>query len=129
MSPVLLVWIAIGGGVGAVTRFAASRGIQEMAGTTFPLGTMAVNVLGCLLVGFLAERLSGAVLLREEYRLAILVGFMGGFTTFSTFGWETLGLLTGGHAGVALLNVLLSNGLGLVAVWVGWKLALGWPGG
>lgn len=125
----LLLALAVGGGLGTVARFLLGRAVQQGAGLVFPLGTLAVNVLGCLLLGFLAQRLSGVVLLREEVRLALLVGVMGGFTTFSTYGWETLQLFASGHATAALLNVVLSNALGLLAVWIGWRAALLVSGG
>lgn len=129
MSAGLLLGVAAGGAVGTLARFLVSRGVQGATGATFPLGTLLVNVLGCLAIGFLAERLSEVVLVREEVRLALLVGVMGGFTTFSSYGWETLRLLTSGHVAAALANVLLSNVLGLVAVWIGWRLALAGTGG
>ena len=90
----------------------------------FPLGTLLVNVAGCLTIGYVGTLLAGPLLVREEYRIAALVGFLGGFTTFSTFGWETLALLDDGEWGAAAINVLASNVLGLVAVWFGHRLAV-----
>ena len=129
MSFGLLFWIALGGGAGAVTRFLLSKGVQEATGSAFPLGTLLVNVLGCLAIGFLAERLALSVLIREEHRLGLLVGLLGGLTTFSSFSWETLGLFTHGHLTAGILNVVLTNVLCLLGVFVGWRLAVALSGG
>ena len=101
---------------------------QKLSAGVFPLGTLMVNLAGCLAIGFFATVLAGPLLVREEYRLALLVGLLGGFTTFSTFGYETLALLGDREWGPAALNLVLSNGLGLLAVLVGARLAERWPG-
>ncbi len=87
-----------------------------------------VNVLGCAAVGFLAALFSGQLAIREEYRLAILVGLLGGFTTFSAFSLETVKLAGSGQFGLAVLNVVASNALGLTAAWLGMRLAPGVEG-
>jgi CrcB protein len=96
------------------------HGVRE---TTFPIGTLIVNVSGCLAIGFLAVALGGT-LVREEYRAAILIGVLGGYTTYSTFGRETFALLQDGQWLAALLNIALSNVLALVGVWAGWAIAV-----
>lgn len=127
-----LLLIAGGGAAGSVLRYLVAGWGQRLAAgvlpgfPTFPLGTLLVNVAGCLGIGLLGGLLSGPALLREEYRLALLVGLFGGFTTFSTFGWETLGLAGDGEWAPALWNVLLHNALGLAAVWLGARLAARW---
>ena len=118
-----LVWIALGGAVGSVLRFLVSSGCQRLSGGAFPVGTLTVNLVGCLLIGFLGALLSGPLLVREEYRLGLLVGLLGGFTTFSGFGWETLALLNDGEWGRAALNLVAANLLGLAGVWGGYRLA------
>jgi CrcB protein len=118
-----LLCIACGGGLGAVLRYAVSLGCQRLAGGVFPVGTLTVNVTGCLLIGFLGALLSGPFLLRDELRLGLLVGALGGFTTFSTFGWETFALLNDGEWSRAAANVVGSNVLGLGALWLGYRLA------
>ena len=115
--------IFVAGGVGCVLRYGMAGWVQRFAGGSFPLGTLAVNVVGCIALGFLAALFTGPVLLREEYRLAILVGLLGGFTTFSTFGYETVSLGNDGQFALAAANLLLSNGLGLAAAWLGSRLA------
>ncbi len=118
-----LVWVFVGSGVGGVFRYALSGAAQKAGGGAFPVGTLTVNVIGCLLIGFLTAALSGPVLLREEHRVALLVGFLGGFTTFSTFGLETFHLLNDAQYARAGWNAVLSVGVGVAAVWIGYRLA------
>jgi len=117
----LLIFLA--GGCGCLLRYGAAGWVQRLANGSFPLGTFAVNVVGCVAIGFVASVFTGPVLIREEYRLAILVGLLGGFTTFSTYGYETISLTDNGQFALAGLNLLLSNGLGLAAAWGGSRLA------
>jgi CrcB protein len=118
-----LVLIALGSAVGGVLRYLVQGWLQAATGTTFPLGTLAVNLVGCFAIGFVNQALVGPLLVAQEYRLALTVGLLGGFTTFSAFGWETLQLLSDGEFGRALANVLVSVGVGLAAVWLGLRLA------
>ncbi|MDG2307247.1 MAG: fluoride efflux transporter CrcB [Candidatus Binatia bacterium] len=115
--------IAAGGGLGAVLRFAVSGFVQRLSDDAFPIGTLSVNVLGCLVIGFLGALFSGPAFIRDEWRFFLLTGLLGGFTTFSTFGYETLALIDDGEWARAGANVILSNGLGLVAVFIGYRLA------
>src|ERR1044071_6349630 len=112
---VLLVFL--GSGVGGVARYLLSGIIQDRWGPTFPMGTLVINVSGCLAIGFLAAMMTGPVMVREEYRVAILIGILGGYTTFSSFGRETMALVADREWLLATLNVMLSNVLGLLAVW------------
>lgn len=118
-----LLLIFLGAGLGGVLRYAIGRWVQVLTGESFPSGTLVVNLIGCLAIGFLGAAFAGPVLIREAYRTAILVGFLGGFTTFSTFGRETFSLAADREMLFAALNLLLSNGLGLAAVWLGTRLA------
>lgn len=120
-----LALIFCGGGVGALARYLVHDGVGRWLSVPFPIGTLLVNVLGCFAIGYLATVFSDAFPLREEYRFAILVGVLGGFTTFSTFAVETLMLLQAGAWALASLNVVLSSGLALAAAWVGHRLAVG----
>jgi CrcB protein len=113
------------GGLGALARYGVHSAVGRVTGTSFPLGTLLINVLGCFAIGYLATLFAGSVPLREEYRFAILVGLLGGFTTFSTFGLETVALLESGAWAQASANVVLSSGLAILAVWVGHRLAGG----
>jgi CrcB protein len=111
--------IFLGSGFGGVLRYGLGGLIQNAWGPTFPLGTMIVNITGCLGIGFCATAFSGALLVREEYRIAVLIGVLGGYTTFSSFGRETLALIHDGEWLRAGLYVLLTNAVGLAAVWLG----------
>lgn len=114
-----LFFIALGGALGAVLRYAVSNGVHMLAGRGFPYGTLTVNVLGSLLMGFLyillIERLSNNLPLRAT----LIIGFLGAFTTFSTFSIETFNLLESGEAFKALINILISVVLCLLAAWIG----------
>lgn len=120
--------IAAGGALGSVLRYALQGGVQRLAGGTFPTGTMAVNLIGCLAIGALSAAFTGPVLVREEYRIGLTVGVLGGFTTFSTFGLETFNLAAMGQSRFAWTNVALSCGLGVAAVWLGYRLVERWLG-
>jgi CrcB protein len=119
-----LLLVAFFGGIGSLLRYLVSGWCQKLADGSFPLGTLAVNVCGCLLIGLSGAIFFGPSMIREEYRLALMVGLLGGFTTFSSFAWETLALSNGGQLGLALLNVALSNLLGILAAWLGYRLGV-----
>lgn len=111
--------IAIGGAAGAVLRYWTSTGIYALVGRTFPYGTLVVNVAGSLLMGFLYVLLVERLALSVEWRAALLIGVLGAFTTFSTFSMETFALFEDGERLKALMNIILSVTLCLVAVWLG----------
>jgi CrcB protein len=122
--------VALGSAVGGVTRWGLSLGAVRLLGPNFPfVGTLFINVTGCCFLGWLYTLLSerllpGAWLGPPELRLLLGVGFAGGYTTFSTFGWETNTLLREGDSLVALLYAGASIFLGLLAVRLGARLAL-----
>ena len=118
MSQIMV--IAVGGAFGAILRFFVASGVYHWLGRGFPYGTLAVNVIGSFLIGLLTEALVlQRVAIAMEYRAAILVGFMGSFTTFSTFSLETLYLLEQGNLLKAGLNIAISVSACLLAVWMG----------
>ena len=120
--------IALGGALGSVLRYAVQGWVQRWTNGSFPIGTLAVNVVGCLILGFLSAMFAAPILVRQEYRVGLTVGILGGFTTFSTFGLESFNLANEGQLRLAVLNVMLSCGLGIAAVWVGYRLAERWFG-
>ena len=117
------VIIGIGGFLGAVTRYAVGLWIGQRWGRSFPLGTLVINVSGSLLIGFLMPLLTERFLASPQWRLFLAVGFLGAYTTFSTFEYETGGLLRDGEWLLALLNIILSVIAGFVALKFGEILA------
>lgn len=117
-----MLLVFFGSGLGGLCRWGVYLGCTKFFGTGFPVGTVLVNILGCLAVGILIIPLAGKGAEREHWRLGLLIGFLGGFTTFSTFGRETVELSQDGNQTAAIGNVLLSVGLGLFAVWVGTRI-------
>lgn len=111
--------VALGGAVGSVLRFLFSTWVYDRTGADFPFGTLAVNVLGSLIIGFLYVVLLERSALDPLWRAALIVGVLGGFTTFSSFSMETFNLIAGGEPVKAIANVALSVTLCLVATWVG----------
>ena len=115
--------IAIGGAVGSVARYGTySLLVRATDRTQFPWGTLAANLVDCLLIGYLNGLLSDR-LIRPEYRFLAVVGFLGGYTTFSTFGWETAAYLRDGQYARATAYVLANNVLGVSLVVVGYALS------
>lgn len=111
--------IAGGGALGAVLRFWMSNGVHALLGRGFPYGTLAVNVLGCLLMGLLYVWLLERTALAAEWRAFLLIGLLGGFTTFSSFSIETLTLIESGELLKAVMNVVLSVLVCLAATGIG----------
>jgi fluoride exporter len=117
-----LLCIAAGGVPGALARFAVSRWTQTRVGGLFPWGTLVVNLTGCFGIGFFFGLFENVVV-SPSLRTFLLIGFFGAYTTFSTFSIETINLLREGEIRFAVLNMLLSNGLGLMLTVAGWLTA------
>ena len=119
-----ILWVGLGGFAGAVLRYLTNGVVQRWTSNSrLPHGTMAVNIIGCLVIGLLSYLGDTHSILNTHLRLLILIGFLGAFTTFSTFGNETLGLFQDANSGMAILNIGAHVLLGLVAVWGGQTLA------
>lgn len=118
-----LLLIFLGGGLGSCLRYLLSLGVQRAVGDGFPLGTLAVNTIGCFAIGLAAHAMRGDVEARGDAHWFLVIGLLGGFTTFSTFANETVHLARDGAIAHALLNVLLNNVLGLLAAWCGLVIA------
>ncbi|MCU7916351.1 MAG: fluoride efflux transporter CrcB [Candidatus Thiodiazotropha sp. (ex Gloverina cf. vestifex)] len=114
-----LIAIAAGGAAGALFRFWVSSGVYQLLGRGFPYGTLAVNVLGSLVMGFLYAMLLERMTASPELRGALLIGFLGAFTTFSTFSIETINLIEQADFLKAGMNMLLSVTACVVACWFG----------
>ena len=106
--------------MGSAARYGASLLLPSPG---FPVATLAVNIAGCLAAGVALARLVPFHPADHPARLLLVAGFLGGLTTFSAFGLETIALLRDGRAGLAMLNVAANVGAGLVATWVGWMIA------
>ena len=118
-----VVLIGVAGLLGTLARYSLSGIVARRIGETFPMGTLVVNVIGCFLAGLLFYLLQERFLVNEVVRTALMIGFLGGFTTFSSYGLQTFALMRDGELALALTNVLVSNVLGLITVWAGYSLA------
>ena len=121
-----ILWVGFGGFLGSIGRYLLSGSVQHLTRATgFPYGTLVVNLVGCLLIGFLSQWVGARGFLSPETRLFVFMGLLGGFTTFSTFSNETMNLWQAGASAAALTNVALHVVLGLGAAWLGHLLAYG----
>lgn len=119
-----LLILGLGGFFGAISRYMLSEYVQNLfKQTAFPYGTLAVNILGCFVLGVLTHAAGAKGLLDAQTRLFLMVGFVGAFTTFSTFSLESANLFQSGQNAAGMLNILTSNLLGLVFVFIGQSVA------
>ena len=122
---ILLIIIGFGGFIGSILRYLLGSGVQKLVPQAyFPYGTLAVNLLGCLAIGYLGARFAARDVLSQEIRLFLIVGLLGGFTTFSSFGYKALDLMKHDHALAAVAYALVSVIGGVFAAWGGYKLGL-----
>jgi fluoride exporter len=118
-----ILLVALGGAIGSVARFKLSGWVLHQSPSwRFPAGTFAVNVIGCLIAGLLAGMAVKQDVFTPDARAFLFTGLLGGFTTFSAFGLETLLLLKRGEAGAAIANIVLSIAVGLLAAWWGYGI-------
>lgn len=119
----LLIWIAVGGGLGSVLRYLMVTRVDQWHAGAFPIGVLSVNALGSFLIGLIAIQLTQQSYLQPELRASLVVGLLGGFTTFSTFSYNSLQLILEGEYMSALLNVVLSVLVCIMAAGAGLMLA------
>ena len=119
----LLWYVALGSAVGGASRFALSTFLQQRASSAFPVGTLVVNITGSLVLGFVLRYALGSPSVSAEVRALLTVGFCGGYTTFSTFSYETVVLMEAGDYRRAALYIALSVVLSLAATFVGMAVA------
>jgi fluoride exporter len=117
------LWIAIGGSLGSIARYWVGATIANRLGTKFPYGTFVINITACVIIGFTLAFLGRRAELNPAWRFLVPVGFVGAYSTFSTFEWETFSNLETGGLGTAALYVVSSVLLGLLAVWCGAMIA------
>jgi len=115
--------IFIGGGLGALSRFTLTKLITDWFNIRFPIGILTCNLLGCLLIGYLVGYTAALKNTPEWFGPFLIVGFLGGFTTFSTFANDSYNLVTQGQAMLGFFNILLSIVPALFAIWLGLRLA------
>jgi CrcB protein len=116
---VVYLYIIAGAVIGAPARYFVQVHLQESSGLLFPVGTLVVNVTGCLAIGLLAGVIQEYGVFTPEQRSLLLVGVLGSYTTFSSFGLDTIQLLRGGQVAEAALYTAASIAVGFVAVWIG----------
>lgn len=114
-----LVIIGFGGAIGSMLRFLTSVLVNKYWANNFPLATLVTNVLGCFLIGFIIGVLEKNNLTNSDLKWFLITGFCGGYTTFSTFGYENVNLFQSQNSGLAFLYIGLSIFIGLLAVWFG----------
>ena len=114
-----LLVIFIGGGLGAVARYLLQGFVYRFTGTEFPYGTLIVNILGCFTIGLLMSSMEERFIATPALRLFLTIGILGGFTTFSSFSYETMALLREGNLVAGGMNVIASVAVCLGATWLG----------
>ncbi|MDZ4666503.1 MAG: fluoride efflux transporter CrcB [bacterium] len=116
-----IIWIALGGALGAVLRYLTISGIAQLIPYEFPFGTLMVNILGCFILGAIFASYSGTPQFQESIRPFFIIGILGGFTTFSTYSMELVHLVKNQESIKALTYFFLSNLLGFAAAFLGLK--------
>jgi fluoride exporter len=115
--------VVVGGAAGTLLRYVLGIAIMNRAGLRFPFGTVIINISGSFLIGFIMTMLTERLNPHPYWRLLLVVGFLGGYTTFSSFEWETLALVRDGSRWLGLVNVVGSVVVGYLAVWLGSVIA------
>jgi fluoride exporter len=123
VSLLALALVAIGGAIGSVSRYLLSTAVLRLSGSLFPVGTFVVNVVGCIAFGAIVGAGEHRVVLAPEARAFLLVGVLGGFTTFSSYAFESFTLMQDGQIAAAAVNIVGQVTAGLFGFWVGYVAA------
>lgn len=123
MSLSKYMYIAVGGSLGAIARFWVGSAVASRLGTRFPYGTFVINMTACVVISFSLTFLAKRTELNPAWRFLVPIGFVGAYSTFSSYEWETVSILRNGEFSMAALYAFGSLFLGLVAVWCGILLA------
>ena len=126
MSTRLLLFVALGGAIGAALRYSVMSLVTRAFSDGYPWGTLVVNLVGCLAIGIVGGMISGRWAVSPEVRVLVIIGVLGGFTTFSSYGWDLLELLREDRYLAAFGYLAASNGCGLLGVWSGDRVAAVW---
>jgi CrcB protein len=118
-----LALVATGGAIGSVSRYLLSTAILRVSGSLFPIGTFAVNLVGCIAFGAIVGAAEQRFILTPEARAFLLVGVLGGFTTFSSYAFESFALMQDGQFALAALNIIGQVVAGLLGFWVAYVIA------
>jgi CrcB protein len=117
-----LALVAIGGAIGSVARYVLSTAILRISGSLFPIGTFVVNVAGCMAFGAIIGAAEQRFILTPETRVFLLVGVLGGFTTFSSYAFESFALMQDGQLAMAAANIVGQVVVGLMAFWIAYVI-------
>jgi fluoride exporter len=123
VSLLALALVAIGGAIGSVSRYLLSTAVLRLSGSLFPVGTFAVNVAGCIVFGAIVGAAEHRVVLAPEMRAFLLVGVLGGFTTFSSYAFESFTLMQDGQIAAAAVNIVGQVTAGLFGFWMAYVAA------
>jgi CrcB protein len=123
LTPLTIAWVAIGGAIGSVSRFVLSTAILRLSGSLFPIGTFAVNLVGCIAFGAIVGAAEQRFVLTPDARAFLLVGVLGGFTTFSSYAFESFALMQDGQFAAAALNIIGQVVAALLGFWVAYVIA------
>jgi CrcB protein len=118
-----IILVAVGGAIGSVARYLVSALVGRATGTLFPAGTFAVNLIGCIVFGMIAGAAEQRVVLSPDVRVFLLVGVLGGFTTFSSYAFDGVVLIQQGQIAAALVNIGGQIVCGLLGLWAGYVIA------
>lgn len=119
----IIIWVGIGGGVGSILRYLSTVFVSKLFSGQFPLAILCVNILGCLIAGFIMGLVGKQPTVNQEVRHLLITGFCGGYTTFSAFAVDNVNLFQSGNSLIAFLYITVSIVLSLLAVWLGLFLA------